>query len=131
MILNRSEEVIAMEKERILDAMAASGTPAKYEHRLRVGYEIIRQREKQLREAQEQLKKEQARTVWAMEKLHRALSQMKRAEDACQTCAHGRDPLPCAGDPEPVDLCDTCKRECMCKNCDGYGCWVWNGGGEQ
>lgn len=74
------------------------------------------------REAAE-LVKEQRRKIDA------AMAQLRDAEDACQTCAHGKSHLPCTGDNDAVGLCGTCERECHCKDCEDHNKWEWDGGG--
>ena len=61
-------------------------------------------------------------------KLETALGQLKAAEDACPTCVHGKGPLPCAEDDDPVGLCDTCERDCVCRGCEDHDKWEWSGG---
>lgn len=62
-------------------------------------------------------------------KIEAAMAQLRDAEDACQTCAHGKSPLPCTGDNDAVGLCGTCERECHCKDCEDHNKWEWDGGG--
>lgn len=58
-----------------------------------------------------------------------ALGQLKRQEDACESCKHSGTAVPCIDDTDPVMVCDTCTYECPCKECREYSCWEWNGGG--
>lgn len=63
--------------------------------------------------------------------LEAALVQLRDAEEACPTCVHGKSPLPCTGDTDPVGLCDTCERDCVCKDCEDHSKWEWDGGGAE
>jgi hypothetical protein len=93
------------------------------------GCRILREAAGLIEQLERELEKEKERVSWAMEKLFRATGQLKAQEDACPTCAHGKSPLPCTGDPDPVGLCDTCQKDCVCKNCEDHSKWVWDGGG--
>ena len=61
--------------------------------------------------------------------LERALRQLRRQIDACESCVHSGTAVPCIDDTDPVMVCDTCTYTCPCKECREYSCWEWNGGG--